>query len=166
MDRIAIIGLQGAGKSTFAHKLGIILHRKVTHLDKEYYLPHWKKRFTKAEWIAHQKQLIKEKQWIIDGNYKSTIDIRIEAADTIIFFDFPKLLCIYRAFKRALNNNQPVGKVENTRETINSNFIATILSYNKKQIHQKLNYYKKYKRIIILKNSKQAADLLMRWSNL
>ncbi len=46
------------------------------------------------------KNLIKEEEWIIDGNYGGTMDLRLNAADTIIFLDIHRTICVYRAFKR------------------------------------------------------------------
>ena len=43
---------------------------------------------------------MKEDEWIIDGNYGGTMDIRMKAADTIIFLDIHRTICVYRAFKR------------------------------------------------------------------
>ena len=47
-----------------------------------------------------QNELVKEDEWIIDGNYGGTMDIRMNAADTIIFLDIHRTICVYRAFKR------------------------------------------------------------------
>jgi adenylate kinase family enzyme len=49
MQRVAIIGSRGAGKSTLARKLGGILGLPVIHLDKEYWQPGWTEP-PKAEW--------------------------------------------------------------------------------------------------------------------
>jgi len=160
MDRIMVIGLQGAGKSTFAHKLGQGLHRKVIHLDKEYYLFDWKKRFTKVEWVAFQKKLVKQKEWIIDGNYKSTLDIRLAEADTIIFFDFPKILCIYRIFKRLFKSGQSFDKAEGIKEKVGFKLLREVLFYPSEEMQHKLDRYKDSKRVIVLKNSKQVEATL------
>ncbi len=45
-----------------------------------------------------QNELVKEDEWIIDGNYGGTMDIRMNAADTIIFLDIHRTICAYRAF--------------------------------------------------------------------
>ena len=163
MDRIAIIGLQGAGKSTFAYKLGKKLHRHVTHLDKEYFLPNWERRYTREEWVKYQKNLVKQKQWIIEGNYKSTIDIRLEAADAIIFFDFPILLCIFRTFKRVLNKEQPSDKVEGMREKVGIKLILAILTYPRENVLKKLESYKTTKKIIIFRKINQVDEYLKNW---
>lgn len=41
MKRISIIGSSGAGKSTFARRLGEITGLEVIHLDKIYWQPNW-----------------------------------------------------------------------------------------------------------------------------
>ena len=49
-----------------------------------------------------QNELVKEDEWIIDGNYGGTMDIRMNAADTIIFLDIHRTICVYHAFKRVV----------------------------------------------------------------
>ena len=61
--------------------------------------PNWE-GVPREEQIAVQNNLIKDEKWIIDGNYGGTMDIRLNAADTIIFLDIHRTICIYRAFKR------------------------------------------------------------------
>ncbi len=109
MKRIAIIGSGGAGKSTLARQLGEILKIEVFHLDQLYWLAGWKKP-PKAEWQKKVAELIRGDAWIIDGNFNSTMEMRLAACDTTIFLDFPPTLCLYRVLKRRLtyrNTNRP-----------------------------------------------------------
>jgi len=39
----------------------------------------------------------------MDGNYKGSLDIRIPAADTIIFMDFPRLVCLFNLIRRIIH---------------------------------------------------------------
>jgi|SRR6266699_1581348 len=105
MKRIAIIGPSGSGKSTLARHLGRILHIKVYHLDRLFWLPSWqiKDRDTRISILQH---LVLEKEWIIEGSYISSSDTRLLAADTIIFLDTPSLLCLLRVIKRKRENKQ------------------------------------------------------------
>ncbi|PSR33577.1 MAG: AAA family ATPase [Sulfobacillus benefaciens] len=100
MKRIAIIGSPGAGKSTLAWQLGEILGLPVFHLDRLFWKPGWIPS-PKSLWIAMQSTLVTQDSWIIDGNYGSTLHIRVAAADTIIFLDFPRYICLGQAVKRA-----------------------------------------------------------------
>lgn len=52
--------------------------------------------------IYYLRQFVERPSWIIDGNYGATMDIRIEAADTVIFLDFPRRICLWNAAKRAI----------------------------------------------------------------
>lgn len=99
MKKIIIIGSGGAGKSTFARELGAILGLEVIHLDAFYWHPGWVET-SKTEWQCIVQQLTQRENWIIDGNYSGTLEIRLAAADTVIFLDFPRLLCIWRVVKR------------------------------------------------------------------
>jgi adenylate kinase family enzyme len=100
MQKIVIIGPPGAGKSTFAQILGNILDIEVIHLDRYFWQPGWKEYPRKAR-IAIQQQLVRGKdRWIIEGTYLGSSDSRLEVADTIIFLDMPRLVCLWRAIKR------------------------------------------------------------------
>lgn len=97
--RIAIVGSSGAGKSTLARALQARLNIEVIHLDQHYWQAGWREQ-PRDVWINFQRHLVQRKEWIIDGMYMSTCDIRLNAADTIIFLDMPPLLCLWRAIKR------------------------------------------------------------------
>ena len=99
MKRIIIIGSGGAGKSTLARQLGERLHLDVYHLDALMWRPGWVMA-PREERIDIQQQLVKNNQWIIDGNFGNTLDIRLQEADTVILIDLPRIVCIYRVLKR------------------------------------------------------------------
>lgn len=101
MRRVAIIGSGGAGKSTLARHLGEITLLPVIHLDREFWRPGWTET-PKPEWKERVEHLVEADEWIIDGNFGGTMEIRLAAADTVVFLDFPRLLCTYRAIKRAV----------------------------------------------------------------
>ena len=108
-QKIAIVGCAGSGKSTLARKLARIYDLPLFHLDCLFWKPGWNAR-SKHDFLYIQKVLIQKEQWIIDGNYRSTMHYRINAADLIIYLDFPRYLCLFRALKRAIvnrNRNRP-----------------------------------------------------------
>lgn len=100
MRRILLIGSPGSGKSTLARVLGRRFHLPVTHLDRLWWQPGWvelgaeKFRPLVAEIVAQDK-------WVIDGNYSNTWDLRMPRADTIIWMDLPRRVCMWRVMRRA-----------------------------------------------------------------
>ncbi len=104
MEKIIVMGVSaGAGKSTFAAKLGEKLSLPVYHLDSYYWKPGWIEAELE-EFKAAQKNIVKTEKWIIDGNYTATADIRLAEADTLIYLELPLSVCLYRVLKRWLAN--------------------------------------------------------------
>ena len=155
MKRILIIGCSGAGKSTFAKKLQGVLDIEVIHLDQHYWKPNWEKTESE-EWSKKVAQLMKGEQWIIDGNYRSTFDMRTPLADTIIWLDFPALICLYRACKRRLEQNR-VDELEGCKERVSFNLLTWILwkfpTDNRRDLKKRIRNLEKEKKIIILKSN-------------
>ena len=99
--KIAIIGYSGSGKSTLAGYLGEKYQVSVMYLDSVYWLPGWKSR-EREEYAGIVKNFLDtNNSWVIDGNYThAEYDRRMEEADEIIFMNFNRLSCLYRAVKR------------------------------------------------------------------
>ncbi|QKE72377.1 DNA topology modulation protein [Arthrobacter citreus] len=159
MRKIVIIGSGGAGKSTFARQLGKKLSINVFHLDSLLWKPNWEV-VPKMDQIKIQNELIKKEEWIIDGNYGGTMDLRISAADTIIFLDMPRLVCIYRALKRFIqykNKTRPDMR-EGCEEKFDLQFLKWIWFYPKTKKPLILNRLQKVsggKDVVILKSSRE-----------
>lgn len=91
--KIIIIGCSGAGKSRFAGKLVEVLHLPLYHLDMLNWLPN-KTHIDRTDLIKKLEEIISNNQWIIDGNYLSTLELRMKACDLIYFFDMPVDVCL------------------------------------------------------------------------
>jgi len=102
-SRVVVLGSSGAGKSTLATKLGEITGLQVIHLDRLFWNPGWVQT-PKDEMSIKVQEAASGESWIIDGNYLGSFDIREERADTIIFIDFNRYLCLYRICKRYAKN--------------------------------------------------------------
>lgn len=102
MQRIMVIGVSaGAGKSTFARRLGEVANLPVHHLDAYFWKPGWIE-VDKKEFQLKQQELADGARWIIEGNYNSTAAIRLEACDTLIQLQLPLWRCVWRVFKRRI----------------------------------------------------------------
>ena len=104
MQRIMIIGCGGAGKSTLAKKLGERTGLPVVHLDQIWWSPGNWEHLSKEEFDARLAAEVEKECWIIDGNFNRTLDIRLERADTVIYLDFPRWLCLRGWIGRVIRN--------------------------------------------------------------
>jgi adenylate kinase family enzyme len=102
MKRVVIIGPGASGKSTLARQLGEITGLPVVELDRIFWRPGLAGT-PRGEWVQLQQKLVGEKTWIMDGDLGpyDAIEVRVRAADTIIFLDFWLLRCAWRALLRS-----------------------------------------------------------------
>ena len=161
MKRIVVIGSGGSGKSTFSTLLGKELSLPVHHLDQLYWKPNWVKT-PQDDWLNIQKSLCESEHWIIDGNYQSTLDIRFEACDTVIFLDVNRYTCIYRVLKRTFLSTERPDLAEGCDARFDIGFIKFLWEYpknSKPAIMHKLNIITSRKCVIIAKSGEQALHL-------
>ncbi len=89
MRKVIIIGSPGAGKSNFARKLHKATGLSLYHLDMIWHKPD-KTNYTREEFDQRLAEIMQQEEWIIDGNYSRTLEIRLKACDTVFLLDFPK----------------------------------------------------------------------------
>jgi adenylate kinase family enzyme len=99
MKRILIIGCSGSGKSTMSRELTKRLSLPCVHLDQLYWKPNWVKSDSE-EFDAKLQVELEKDEWILDGNFDRTLALRMRYADTVILFNYPRLLCLWRVWKR------------------------------------------------------------------
>ena len=104
--KIAVIGCCGAGKSVFSRKLASVTGLPLYHLDTMY----WREDCThidRTEFMEKQNDVINTEKWILDGNYRNTLENRIKAAELIFFFDLPTEICLNGALTRGEREDMP-----------------------------------------------------------
>ena len=158
MKKIIVIGCPGSGKSTVAralhNKTGIPLY----HLDMMY----WNADKTTVEKSVFRERLsavLEKDEWIIDGNDGSTMELRMAACDTVIFFDYLLEICLDGIKERRGKPRSDMPWIETEED---AEFIEFIKNYNEQQKPKVLELLKKYsdKNIIIFKNREQADAFL------
>jgi adenylate kinase family enzyme len=161
--RIMIIGSPGSGKSTFSRQLAEISGIPLIHLDKEYWNSGWVET-SKEEWVKKQETLLSGDNWIIDGNYGGTMEMRLEKADTIICFQLSKWVCILSYLKRVITNINKVrpDMPEGCPERLDIEFMKYIWDFSKSLGQKNLDILKnvKDKQVIVFKKRREAKEYI------
>ncbi len=102
MKRVVIFGRGASGKSILAVHLGEITGLPVIELDKVFWRPGLVAT-PRDQWVEVQERLVKKNGWIMDGDLGpyDAVEVRLRAADTIIFLDFSLVRCAWRAVRRS-----------------------------------------------------------------
>ena|SRR5215217_5696780 len=164
MRRVLVIGAGGAGKSTFARRLGRRLDIEVKHLDKFYWRSGWTEP-SKEAWLQTVADLTSGDSWIMDGNYGGTLEFRIQHCDTIIFLDMPRLLCLWRIAKRRLlyrNRSRP-DIAEGCNEKLDAEFIQWVWNYShttRPKVVKLLEEHSQSKRVVWLRSHAEVEKFL------
>jgi adenylate kinase family enzyme len=165
MKRVVVVGSGGSGKSTFSRELGKATGLPVVHLDALYWKPNWTP--TPADQWAEVVRLETEKrEWIMDGNFGGTREMRMNAADTIIVLDLPRWLCIYRIFKRwaTYHNKKRPDMADGCNEKIDWDFVTWVWNYRSNSRVRLLKELESHpnKTVVILKSQHEATEFLER----
>lgn len=164
MNKIMIIGCGGSGKSTLAKKLHKLTGLPLIHLDRLFWQAGWVEP-DKEDWRKTMEEQTDRPSWIMDGNYGGTMDIRLEKADTIIFMDRSRWLCLYRILKRKIQywgRTRP-DMAEGCVERVNWAFVKYVFHYNDTRrpgVLKKLERFKKDKQVFILQNNRQIQSFI------
>lgn len=150
--KVIVIGCPGAGKSTFSRKLHDSTNLDLFHLDALY----WNEDCThisREELIKKQEEIFKQESFIIDGNFKSTLEMRVKEADVVFLFDLPTEICIKGAKNRKGNRPEMPCELPD-----NDKLIDFILNFNT-EVMPKIQYLlKKYNSNVIIFHSHKEAD--------
>lgn len=140
MKKIIIIGCPGSGKSTLARRLARLTKLSLYHLD----MMNWqvdKTTVATEVFIERQMQVLSQDTWIIDGNYGSTLDLRIKACDTIVFLDYPLDICLEGVKNRIGKFRPDMPWVE---ESLDQEFVEFIKGFSQTSRPKILNFMNLY----------------------
>lgn len=157
MNKIIVIGCPGSGKSTFSRALHAKTDIPLYHLD----MMNWNAdKTTVPRTIFRQRLLdvLQKNEWIIDGNYNSTIELRLRECDTVFFLDLSPEICLEGIESRKGKKRTDIPWIENENDN-NDDFLSFIRNYNSESRPVILELFAKYpNKNIITFTSREAAD--------
>ena len=161
MKRIIIIGSPGSGKSTLARALHELTKIPLHYLDMMY----WNADRTIVEKPIFRERLadaMSGDEWIIDGNYSSTMEMRIAACDTVVFLDYPTEVCLAGIKERRGKVRVDMPWVELTEDVEFTEYVKGFRESERPKIIERIEKYKDGKNVIILKGRDEADTFLSR----
>jgi len=158
MNKVIVIGCPGSGKSTFSRALQNLTGLPLYHLD----LLYWNSdRTTVSKEVFRERlqNVLMLDSWIIDGNYGSTMEMRMSECDTVFFLDYPLEVCIngVRERKGKTRSDMPWIETEDDEELLE--FIKNYNTQSRPKVFELLEKYKE-KNIVIFKNREEADDYI------
>jgi adenylate kinase family enzyme len=154
VNRIAVVGCCGSGKSYVAREIGRLTGAPVTHLDELYYDAEWNTT-AMDDFADAQRELVARPRWVIDGNYNSTLEIRLRACDTVVFVDVPTRSCLWGIGSRHVRRRE--------QHRLNVEVVKYVLGYRRSmrpRVLAKVDEYAGHARVVSLRSRAHARQWL------
>jgi adenylate kinase family enzyme len=164
MRRVLIIGNSGGGKSTLARRLGAKLGLPVIHLDVLFWQAGWIESDS-DDFRLRTAEALTGAAWICDGDFGSSLDVRLPLADTVLWIDQPRWICVARAIWRALSyvGGERPDMAEGCREKIDFEFYRYIWGWDRTRrprVDAALAKHGGHARLVRLRSDREIAAFL------
>lgn len=159
MKKVIVIGCPGSGKTTFAEKLNKCTGLPLYYLDAIWHKPD-KTHISRDEFDERIREIFNTHEWIIDGNYNRTIEIRLQQCDTVFLFDLPTDVCLQGAKERLGKGRYDLPWIEKESDPEFEGFIKEFAEKSLPKIYSLIEKYKAEKDIVIFKSREDADDYI------
>ena len=159
MKKIIVIGCPGSGKSHFSRELNKITGIPLYHLDMMY----WNADKTTVERSVFLERLtdaLDRDEWIVDGNYTSTMELRMNMCDTVFLLDYPVEVCLEGIAMRRGKPRPDMPWIELEEDVEFTEFIRKFDEQELPLAMALIEKYKDTKEIIVFKSREEANSFL------
>lgn len=158
MKKVIVIGCPGSGKTTFAEKLHKSTGLPLFYLDAIWHKPD-RTHISREAYDKRLAEILELEEWIIDGNYSRTLEVRMQASDTIFLFDLPTEVCIQGATERLGKARYDVPWIDTELDPKLKKEIEEFPEKKLPHIYELLDKYKESKQVVIFKSRMQADEI-------
>ena len=159
MKKVIVIGCPGSGKSTFSRELHNKTALPLYHLDMMYWNED-KTTVEKSVFLERLNDAMAGDEWIIDGNYNRTIEMRLQQCDTVFLFDLPTEVCIQGATDRLGKGRYDLPWIEKELTPSLRQSIEEFPFNSLPRIYELIAKYKKGKQVIVFKSREDVDEFL------
>ena len=159
MKKVIVIGCPGAGKTTFAEKLQKKTGLPLYYLDAIWHKPD-RTHISRADFDTRLGEILAESAWIIDGNYSRTLERRLQACDTVFFFDLPTEECLWGATVRLGKGRYDMPWIDTELDPGLKQEIEGFSTKNRPAILELLERYGEVRQTVIFRSRRAADDYL------
>ena len=159
MKRVIVIGCPGSGKTTFAEKLNKITGLTLFYLDAIWHKPD-KTHIPREEFDRRLLEILATDEWIIDGEYGRTVEMRLKECDTVFLFDLPAEVCLQGVTNRLGKKRYEMPWIEKELDPEFETYIKDFANDSLPRLYELIEKYGTEKQVIIFKSRKEADDFL------
>ena len=148
LQRIAVVGTSGSGKTSLSSQLSALLGATHIELDALYWQPNWIERPT-PEFRQLVEQATTPQCWVTDGNYSTVRDIVWGRATAVIWLNYSFPVVFSRAVSRTARRVWTQEELfAGNRESFRKSFLAldSILLWVVKTFWRRRRKYKALQR--------------------
>lgn len=160
LQKVIVIVCPGSGKTTFAERLNIITGLPLYYLDAIWHKPD-KTHISRENFDKSISAILNTAEWIIDGNYSRTLEIRLQQCDTVFLFDLPTEVCIQGATDRLGKGRYDIPWID---KELTPSFKQSIQDFPRNslpRIYELIEKYSKNRQIIVFK-SREDVDVFLK----
>jgi adenylate kinase family enzyme len=159
-DRVAVIGISGSGKSTFASALAARTGLPLLHGDQLEWQADWKLR-PEPDLHALHTRWIEQPRWIIEGWMEPARVERLNGADIVIDLDLSAALCATRVLMRMLRGEQRSEMPAGCVDRFSWRMLSTVLLRKERPYIDDALRAATLKNYVRFRTRRQSADWLM-----